>query len=55
MRQYKDLAVKDSRMGVFNLNSLRTDCKMSHWALGRFWFERSGRHSHSEHVTVYIA
>src|SRR5262245_24825677 len=33
MRQYKDLAVKDPRMGVFNLNSLRTDCKMSRWAL----------------------
>jgi hypothetical protein len=40
MRQYKDLAVKDPRMGVFNLNSLRADCKMSRWVLRRFWFEQ---------------
>jgi hypothetical protein len=26
-----------------------------HREAGRFWFERSGRRSHSEHVTVYIA
>jgi hypothetical protein len=55
MRQYKDLVVKDPRKGVFNLNSLRADCKMSRWALCRFWFERSGRRSPREHVTVYIA
>jgi hypothetical protein len=36
MRQYKDLAVKDPRMGVFNLNGLRADCKMSRWALRHF-------------------
>jgi hypothetical protein len=36
MRQYKDLAVKDPGMGVFNLNGLRADCKMSRWALRRF-------------------
>jgi len=35
MRRYKDLAVKDPRMGVFNLNGLRPDCKMDYWALAR--------------------
>jgi hypothetical protein len=55
MRQYKDLAVKDPRMAVFNLNSLRADCNMSRWALCRFSFECSGRRSHGEHVAVYRA
>jgi hypothetical protein len=33
MRQYKDLAVKDPRMGVFSLNGLRSNCKMDCYAL----------------------
>jgi hypothetical protein len=43
MKQYRDLAVKDLRMGVSNLNGLRMDCKMNYRALGRFRFEHSGR------------
>src|SRR5215470_7188017 len=46
---YKDLAVKYPRIGVFNLNGLRADCKMNCWVLGCFRFERSGRRSRSRH------
>jgi hypothetical protein len=34
MRRYKDLAVKYPRIGVFNLNGLRADCKMDRGVLG---------------------
>jgi hypothetical protein len=37
MRQYSDLAVKDPRMGVFNLNGLRADCKMNIGRSGVGW------------------
>jgi hypothetical protein len=35
MRQYKDLAVKYRRIGVFNHNGLRADCKMDCWYSAR--------------------
>ena len=47
MRRYKDLAVKYPRIGAFNLNGLRADCKMNCLALGRFQFARSDRSSRS--------
>jgi hypothetical protein len=47
--RYKDLAVKYPRIGAFNLNGLRADCKMNCWALGSFRFECSDRRRRSAH------
>jgi hypothetical protein len=43
MKQYKDLAVKDLRMGVSNLNGLRVDCKMNLPGAQPVPVEHSGR------------